>query len=176
MSVLAGPFAIAATLLLIGGALKVVRPDDTVGALRALRLPAAPLLVRLGAGVEAVIGAAALVYGDRRFAALVAGSYLMFAVFVAFALARDAPVGSCGCFGRADTPPTVTHVVINAAATAAAVGVALDPGVALTDVLAAQPLLGLPFLLLVGVGVYLTVVALTVLPRTRAMARGAGQS
>jgi len=174
MSVLAGPFAIAATLLLIGGALKVIRPDDTTGALRALGLPSRPSLVRMGAGAEAVIGAGALAFGDRAFAAAVALSYLGFGVFVAVALAKQLPIASCGCFGRSDTPPTITHLVVNGCAALVAAGVALDPGVGLTRVVADQPLAGIPFLLLVATGSSLAFLALTALPRARTPA-GAGR-
>ena len=65
VSVLAGPFAIAAVLLAVGGALKAVRPRDTAQALTAvgLRFPAffsARTAVRVGGAVEAVVGVGAL--------------------------------------------------------------------------------------------------------------------
>jgi hypothetical protein len=165
---LAGPFAMAAALLALGGAAKAVQPSDTAGALRTLGLPGSTLLVRAGGIVELVIGIGALVYGSRPFTALVAVSYAGFAAFVALALRRGAPISSCGCFGKADTPPSVTHIVVNGAAALAAIGVAIDPVGGITDVMADQPLLGIPFLLLMAVGVYLTFLALTLLPRTLA--------
>jgi hypothetical protein len=165
---LAGPFAIAAALLALGGAAKAVQPSDTAGALHTLGLPGSTFLVRAGGIVELVIGIGALVYGSRPFTVLVAVSYAGFAAFVALALRRGAPISSCGCFGKADTPPSVTHIVVNGAAALAAIGVAIDPVGGITDVMADQPLLGIPFLLLVAVGVYLTFLALTLLPRTLA--------
>jgi hypothetical protein len=165
---LAGPFAIAAALLALGGAAKAVQPSDTAGALHTLGLPGSTFLVRAGGIVELVIGIGALVYGSRTFAVLVAVSFAGFAAFVALALRRGAPISSCGCFGKADTPPSVTHIVLNGAAALAAIGVAIDPVAGITDVMADQPLVGLPFLLLVAVGVYLTFLALTLLPRTLA--------
>jgi hypothetical protein len=57
---------------------------------------------------------------------------------------------------------------VNGLAALVGAAVVVDPGVGLPDVLADQPLLGLPFLLLVATGVYLAFVALTVLPRARA--------
>jgi hypothetical protein len=169
VTALAGPFAIVAALLALGGASKAVQPADTVGALRGLGLPGSGALVRAGGVVELVIGVGALVSGARPFAVLVAVSYGAFAGFVALALRRGAPIGSCGCFGKADTPPSRTHVVVNIAAALVAVLVAVDPFGGITDVVADQPLLGLPFLLLVGVGVYLVFLTLTLLPRTLAM-------
>jgi hypothetical protein len=169
VTVLAGPFAIVAALLALGGASKAVQPADTVGALRGLGLPNSGVLVRAGGVAELVIGVGALVTGARPFAVLVAISYAAFAAFVALALRRGAPIGSCGCFGRAETPPSRTHVVVNVAAALVAAAVAVDPFGGVGDVVADQPLLGLPFLLLVAVGVYLVFLALTLLPRTLAM-------
>jgi hypothetical protein len=54
------------------------------------------------------------VVGGWALALLVAASYLGFALFVVSALRSGKPVGTCGCFGRADTPPRPKHVVINA--------------------------------------------------------------
>ena len=48
-------------------------------------------------------------------ALLVAASYAAFTAFVLLARSRGGVLASCGCFGRADTPPTTTHVVVTAA-------------------------------------------------------------
>jgi hypothetical protein len=168
---LAGPFAIAAALLALGGAAKAAQPSDTAHALGMLGLPGSRLFVRAGGVAELVIGVGALVYGLRIFAVLVAVSYTAFAGFVALALRRGAPISSCGCFGKADTPPSRLHMVVNVAAALVAAGLAIDPVGGITDVVADQPLLGVPFLLLVAVGVYLTFIVLTLLPRTLATLR-----
>ena len=176
MSVLAGPFTIAAVLLAIGGALKALRPRDTAQALTAvgLRFPSffpARAAVRVGGAVETVIGVGALLTGGPVFAALVAASYLAFAVFVVVALRSGAPISSCGCFGKVDTPPSIVHVVIDLAAAAVAVGAAVVGDVALPDVLGDQPLLGIPFLLLIVIGCSLVFLAFTSLPKTMAVVR-----
>ena len=176
MSVLAGPFAIAAALLAIGGALKAVRPRDTALALTAvgLRLPRflpARVLVRLGGALEVVIGVGALVTGGAVFAALVAASYLAFAGFVVVALRSGKPISSCGCFGKVDTPPSPVHVVIDLAFAGVAVAAAIVGDVALPDVLGDQPLLGIPFLFLLAIGLYLVFLAFTALPKTMAAVR-----
>jgi hypothetical protein len=176
VSVLAGPFTIAAVLLAVGGALKAVRPRDTAQALTAvgLRFPAffpARAVVRAGGAVEAVIGAGALLTGGPLFAALVAVSYLVFAAFVVVALRSGAPISSCGCFGKVDTPPSVVHVVVDLVAAAVALGAAVVGDVALPDVLRDQPLLGIPFLLLVVIGCSLVFLAFTSLPKTLAVVR-----
>jgi hypothetical protein len=169
--VLAGPFVVAAALLGLGGASKAVEPSDTARALGALGLPSSRALVRTGGAAELVIGVGALAFGNRVFAVLVGLSYLGFLAFVVLALARHAPLSSCGCFGKADTPPSAIHVTLDALAVLVAGAVVVDPGVALPDVLADQPLLGLPFLLLVAVGVYLAFLSLTLLPKALAAGR-----
>lgn len=166
---MAGPFAIAAVLLAVGGALKAARPGDTANALRGVGLPGSAVLVRLGGLLELAIGVTALLTGGTVAAALVAASYLAFLTFVVVALRRHAPVSSCGCFGKVDTPPSRVHMGVNVVAAAAAVTVALDPGAGLAATVRDQPLAGVPYLLLVGLGVSLVFVALTSLPQTLAL-------
>ncbi len=110
--------------------------------------------------------------GAPALAAVVAASYLAFTGFVVVALARRLPVGSCGCFGRADAPPTVLHVVIDAGAAVCAVAVALRDGGGIASVLRDQPLDGIPFLLLAAAGTYAALTALTVLPRLARLGLG----
>jgi len=129
----AGAVGSAALLLVVAGAGKVADPSRTVGALRALGWPSSALLVRLGAAGELVLGAATLVYGGRVLPLLVAASYLGFAVFVAAALRSGTPVGTCGCFSRADTPPRPMHVVLDALLAAGAVAAAAGDAPALLD-------------------------------------------
>ena len=173
MTPAAGPFAIAAALLVAGGLLKTARPADTATALRQSGLPATPGLVRAGGLVEAGLGVAALVRGDRVTAVLVAVSYAAFAGFVALALRRGTPLASCGCFGKEDSPPTRLHVALTAAA---AVAVAVRPGVGLAAVVRAQPLGGVPFLLLLCCGVAFAYLALTSVPRLLVLVHAGGRS
>jgi hypothetical protein len=60
---------------------------------------------------------------------------------------------------------------VNLGAAVAAVAVAIDPGDGLGDVIGDQPLAGVPFILLVVVGVYVAFLSLTLLPRTLALVR-----
>ena len=103
-------------------------------------------------------------------------SYLLFAAFVLVALGRGLPIGSCGCFGKVDTPPTPLHVVVDLGAVVAALGVALGDGTGLRTVLADQPLAGVPFLVLVLVGTYAAYNALTVVPQLRTLRADHGPS
>ena len=103
---------------------------------------------------------------------LVAASYVgCFVLFVIGALRAGKPLSSCGCFGKVDTPPSIVHVAIDLVAAAVAIGVAVASDAALPDVLADQPLAGVPFVLLVLIGVYLVFLAFTVLPKTMAAAQ-----
>jgi hypothetical protein len=167
MGVWAGPFLIAALLLAAAGLAKVIDPTTTVGALRGLgwRVPAGA--VRAGGAAEAVLAVVAVLTGAPAAAIAVAASYLLFTGFVVVARARRLPIGSCGCFGKVDTPPSAVHVVVNLGAAVAAVGVALGDGTGVVDVLADQPLAGVPMLLLVAVGTYAAFTALTVVPQLR---------
>jgi hypothetical protein len=169
MGAWAGPFLVAALLLVAAGALKAYDPVNTTGALRQAGLPVPPIVVRVGGGVEVVIGVAAIVTGGSIAAGLVAFSYLVFTAFVVFALVRHLPIGSCGCFGKTDTPPSVIHVVLNVGAIVTATAVALGSGGGIGSVLADQDLLGLPFLLLVATATYLAFIALTTLPQLQSL-------
>jgi len=114
--------AIALALVLgLAGAAKVLDPTMTVGAMRALGLPASPNLVRSGAAAELAIAVAALTVSAPWAYLLVALSMLAFALFVVVALRRGTMIGSCGCFGREDTPPHPIHVVLDIGLAAVAV-------------------------------------------------------
>jgi hypothetical protein len=115
-----GLYVSAVVLLGAAGVAKVARPADTATALGSAGLRVGRNLVRAGAMAEVAVAVAALVAPGPVPGILVAVSYLGFAAFIAAALVRHWPVASCGCFGRPDTKPTVAHLVLNAAAVAAA--------------------------------------------------------
>lgn len=95
------------------------------------------------------MGASALAFDSRVTAVLVAASYAAFAGFVGLARRRGTMVGSCGCFGRADTPPTRTHLAIDCGAAATALAVAARPsGASFVSAVQLQPLFGIPFTVL----------------------------
>lgn len=164
MEALAGPVVVVAALLALAGGLKVIRPAPTAGALRAMRLPSALPLVRvLGVG-EIAIGVAAGVTFARPLLVLLAAAYLAFAGFVAAALSANTPLQSCGCFGQTDTPPSNVHLGLNLAAAGTAFAAALSGTPGLDVTLSDQPWDAIPFVLLVGICVYLCVLIATVLP------------
>jgi hypothetical protein len=139
--------------------------------LRFPRFLTARAAVRIGGAFEAVVGLGALLTGGAAFAVLLALSYLGFAAFVAVALRRGAPISSCGCFGKVDTPPSVVHVVIDLVAAGVAAAASVVGEVALPDVLRDQPLLGLPFLMLLVIGCSLVFLAFTSLPKVMSAVR-----
>lgn len=145
------PYLAAVALLGAAGAAKLIRPADTARALRIARMPASRLTVRLGAAAELAICAAAIIDPGPTTAALVAASYLAFAVFVAHALRAGLPLATCGCFGRPDSRPNRAHVVLNLAAFAAAAVWAASAHVRLGLLLSDQPWRGVPLLLVTAV-------------------------
>lgn len=172
MSALAGPLTIAALLIVGAGAAKARTPADTARALHAVGVGVSPRIVRIGAVAEIGIGVGALFVPSPAFVALVAASYAVFAVFVLTALRAGTAISSCGCFGKIDTPPSRVHIVVDGAFACAALAVAVSGvDVTLPTVIADQPMLGIPFLLLVAVGTGLAFLAFTSLPRTFALVR-----
>lgn len=139
MGLLAGAFVTAAVLLTVGGLAKLRDPLPLVRAMRAMRLPLSPFVVRSFAAAETTIGGAAVVNGSRLLAAAVAASYLAFSVFVLVALLRGGALSSCGCFGRVDTPATRLHVAVTAGLAAVAVAVAVRPTASARELLAGHP-------------------------------------
>lgn len=171
MPALLGPALVAAVLLALAGAQKVLDPTMTVGALKALGLPASSGLVRAGSAVELALGVGAIGVGGAVLWGLVAISYLVFALFVVGALRKGTMLGSCGCFGREDTPPHPSHVVLNVSLAAVAVAASLSVEGAPVDHLVDQPGRGAVVAFLAGVAVYLLYAAYVELPRVLAAGR-----
>lgn len=171
MPALAGPALVAAALLALAGAQKVVDPAMTVGALRALRLPSSSALVRVGSAAELALGVAAVAVGGALLWSLVSLSYLAFAAFVVAALRNGTMLGSCGCFGREDTPPHPSHVALNLGLAGVGVGAALSLDGAVVDHVTDHPGSGIAVGLLAAVSLYLLHAAYVELPRTLAAAR-----
>lgn len=168
MPALTGPALAIAALLALAGAQKVLDPTMTVGALRAMRLPASPLLVRVGAGAELALGVLAIGVGGAVTWSLVAASYVAFAAFVVAALRHGTMIGSCGCFGREDTPPHWSHVALNLVLAGVALALAGQGDGAPYDALADEPGRGAVVAGLAAVALYLLYALYVELPRTLA--------
>jgi hypothetical protein len=172
MPALTGPALTAALLLTFAGAAKAVYPAMTVGALRALGLPATRTSVRVGAMGELVLGLLAVAGGWEWVWWLVAASYLAFATFAVAALRAGTMVGSCGCFGREDTPPHPVHVVVDIALAATAAAAAVRGVGAPLDAIADAPAKGLVVVGLSVLAVLVLYVVLVDLPRALRHTRG----
>jgi Methylamine utilisation protein MauE len=172
---LIGPYLAAASLLVVAGLAKAVRPRDTARALADLvPLPVGLLVpaVRIGAGAEVVIGAAALVRPGGAPAWLVAVSYAVFTVVVAVARSRGSALATCGCFGTPDTPATLVHVAVDAGCSVAAVVVGLSGTQgSILHVLADQPAHGVPLVVASAVAAWLAYLALSALAALQAARR-----
>jgi len=162
-------FLVSAGLLVVSGVAKVVDPVPTVGALRAARLPhGRSAAIALGV-VEAVVAAWAFLLGGPAVVG-VAVLYGAFAVFVAAALRLDLPIGSCGCFGAAETPPTWLHFAYNVIAVFAAVIVAIS-GFAGVGGVVDGPVGAAMIVGYMSLGVFASYLMLSELPRVLAVAR-----
>ena len=170
---LTGPFLAGSALLVVAGVAKLRDPVPLVRALRSVGLRVPAPAVRVGAAAEVALGAAALLTGSRTAAALVALSYAAFSGFVLVALRRGGVVSSCGCFGRADVPPTRTHAVLTAGLAAVAAAVAVRPIGPLVPLLDGSPAAGAPLLLATAAVAAVAYAALAVLPLLAAERSGA---
>jgi hypothetical protein len=172
VEVLSAPLAVAAVVLVVAGALKVVDPVPAVGALHQLGLRAGNGSVRAVAVVEVAVGAAALVLAGPVPAALVAISYLAFTGVVIAALRAGTMISSCGCFGRDDTPPDASHVLVNLALAAVAAGAAISGSPSPWDaVVGAGTVEAVLAVGLVALGSWMVVLVYTALPQAAAAAR-----
>jgi len=176
MDLITGALAVAAVLLIISGPRKVVDPSATVEFLTdlGLPLPTDQRRRRWVAGttglIELVVGVWALAVGGWLPAALVGAIYVVFGVLIGVAVRRG--LGSCACFGRAGTPPTWFHAVVDLTLAAAAfIAVAADSPVEVMD---RSPVGGLWFVLAVGVAAGVVYEVLDSVPR-RAVRGGRSQ-
>jgi uncharacterized membrane protein YphA (DoxX/SURF4 family) len=160
-----GWFFATAALLVVSGVNKLVDAAPTTGALRSAGLPSGREAVWALASLEVVVGAANLISASRFFALAQSALFVAFGSFVAFALWRRIPIASCGCFGRSDTPPTFLHLLVNMAASAGAIVVALSGPRSLWELISGQPMVGLPYLGFVVFATYALYLVLTLLPQ-----------
>ncbi len=184
---LIGLFLIGCVLLIVAGAMKAARPDDTARALAPL-VPSClgafsdvgrlRRVVRGAALFEVGLGLVAFVLPRTASAALVATSYVAFVGVVAYARSRGGALASCGCFGTPDTPATLLHVVVDLvfAAVAVVVATSAPSGGTILTALGHQPLHGAALLMVSAVGVWLTYLTLSVLGSLEAARRAAGVS
>lgn len=113
-----GPFLVIALVLVVSGAAKVAAPSSAAAMLSAVAGRTVSTVAGRVVGVfEISLGAAALA-GWRTAAIALGVAYLAFAVIAEIARRRGVP--SCGCFGAAEAPPGMTHVVLDVVSAAVA--------------------------------------------------------
>ena len=172
--VLSGPFVLAAAVLAVGGAMKLVRPGPAAGALAALHIPAAA-----GRGAADGSGRVGCRFGGaglRRAGGGAGGRRLLSGVR---RFCRCGDVGSyrgrfLWVFRPGGCAPGSTHLVIDLVAAGVCLTAALvAPPSGIVDLVATQPWAGIPFLAFLVIGVAGVVMAMTELPR---LERGPGRS
>ncbi len=124
---LGAPYLAACLLLVLAGAPKMRDPIPLMRAIRTVGPYVTRRQAQTIAGAEIVVGVFGAMLPGRVTAGLVALAYAAFTGFVVLALARGGVLSSCGCFGKADTPPSRTHVVVTSGLALAAAVVALRP-------------------------------------------------
>jgi hypothetical protein len=169
VEIIAGPFAIVAVVLAVGGISKLGAPDASGASLRSLGIPASPTLVRFLAFCEIAIAVIALVVGGTLGALAVTFAFVAFTLMM-YLLVRKGSSASCGCFGQADTPPSSLHVVANAICAALAAAAAALDVVSIEALLSDQPAAGIPMLLFIAAGSAATIAIFTLLGRLAAPA------
>jgi hypothetical protein len=125
---IAPPFFLAAALLLVSGALKIVRPRATAQALLDVRLPGSGAVARGIGAAEVAAASWAIVAPASGGALALAIVYLGFAAFLAYVLRAHPDAGSCGCAGARAVPPSALHLTLDVAAVLVAVGYAVTSG------------------------------------------------
>ena len=166
---------LAAELLVWSGVAKVLRPEATVTALRALRLPAGSSWARASGAVELITGSLCFAVPSRPLALVVSALYLAFAGFVLASLTGVIRTSDCGCFGSRGSPPSWLHVGMNLTAAAAAARVALmtkPPG--LVGFVRDAPGSGMVLLVGLATAGYLSVLVATKLPHLASSYRATG--
>lgn len=117
--------AIFSVLLIATGVAKVRTPHDTSIALAHVGLPN-HWTIGMALGVTEIIAGLTAILTAHPFAlAAQASLYVLFASWVVFALNSGAPLASCGCLGRDDTPPYWGHLVVDALGSLCSVGAAI---------------------------------------------------
>jgi hypothetical protein len=178
---LEGPYLAGCLLMVLAGYTKAARPDDTARALSQLlsrppNLRTASRIVRLVALLETSVALSALLLPGTPVPPLLVGaSFAGFTAIVAMARAKGGVLASCGCFGKADTPPTVLHMLVTSVIGASAITVAVSATTAsssgarttLWANLSPQPWHGVPLLFTAAALAAGSWVAMTLLPKVR---------
>ena len=103
---------LGAAVLVAAGLLKLWSPLPAARFFHRLGLPASPVAVRLGAGLEIVAGAAVLASGEPAALAVAVACYASFLAALAnHRLNTGERFVSCGCFGTSGAVPVLPHAI-----------------------------------------------------------------
>ena len=161
---LAPVFFLAAGLLVLAGATKVLRPDPTAQALLDAGLPGTLGAAR-GVGVaEVIVGVWACVAPVADGAVALGVLYLVFACYLGFLLVARPDAGSCGCAGPTPIPPSRLHLVLNVVAGAAGIAYAATDAPTIGSWIASLGWFAVLILLELAVAGWLAVVVVTAAP------------
>ena len=161
---LAPPFFLAAGLLVLAGAVKVVAPDATAQAIIDADLPGSRSVARLVGLVEIAIGIWASVAPAAGGAIACGALYLGFAGFLGYVLVVHPDAGSCGCAGPTPVPPSRLHLTLDTLAGLVAFAYAFTVAPSLATWLDTLGWGAVPVTLGVALAGWLAVVAVTVGP------------
>ena len=114
---------VAAGTLVVSGAAKWRSPHVADEALRSAGLPGGPTVVRAIGVVEIVAGVWHLAAPSQASSLALAVLYVGLAAFVVRLLTAGTASRSCGCFGRAEAPPSWLHVGVDLSAAGCALAV-----------------------------------------------------
>jgi len=157
-------YFLAASLLLVSGVLKLVRPRATAQAMLDAGLPGSRAVARgLGAG-ECAAAAFAAAAPARGGALALAVVYLAFAGFVGYVLRTHPTAGSCGCAGSKAVPPSLLHLVLDVVAAVAGLLYVVARGPSATAWLAALGWGSVPVIAGLALAGWLVVIAVTEVP------------
>jgi hypothetical protein len=166
----AGPFLAACALLAWSGANKLLRPDATRIAARAIGLPSTRRAARALGAVELTAAIAGASFGG--WAAILVALVYAGLVVVSLRLLARAPDTPCGCLGASNAPASRAHVAVNIGAACIAVLAAF--GGSPLSVLGSQPLAGVPFVVLVLCAARLAALTIDALPTLARASRHGG--
>ncbi|HEX3300610.1 MAG TPA: MauE/DoxX family redox-associated membrane protein [Actinomycetota bacterium] len=162
--VLAPVFFLAAGLLVLAGATKILRPDPTAQALLDAGLPGSLGAARGVGVVEIAVGVWACAAPAAGGAVALGALYVLFAGYLGFLLVARPDAGSCGCAGPTPVPPSRLHLALNVVATAAGFAYALTHAPTLGAWVASLGWAAVPIVLGLLVAGWLAVVAVTAAP------------
>lgn len=161
---LAPPFFLAAGLLILAGAVKVVTPDATAQAILDAGLPGSRVIARAVGVVEIVTGLFACLAPAAGGAIACGALYLGFAGFLGYVLLAHPDAGSCGCAGPTPVPPSRLHLTLNVLASAVAFGYVFTAAPSLPTWLGSLGWGAAPVALGLALAGWLAVVAVTLAP------------